>query len=362
MYTVKTESKDLVSIIIPFYNAEKYLHHCLSCVKNQTYQNIEPIFVDDGSTDASAEIVREAQKKDARIKLISIPKSGVSAARNTGIENATGEYITFWDVDDHPHDDFVSVFVNDLRVHDVDIAICNYTKVYRSGQKIDVLLPWKNQCLKKQEIRSSLIPQMLFMKKSERKYKQREQSIWGSVWRVFTYTSFIRKTGTKFELGITMSEDLLFTLELYGKAENIYVEKSVLYDYVQNSGSTIRSAINKFRQNVLDENFVFAKKKEAVLKKLHLYESTKERYDLDKMCSYSMLITILARSDETFREKIDNLKFIRKHFIEEKFPDDLYSQLALKTRTGLYLLKHKMYVPLILVYSLKEKLHSLRLR
>ena len=348
----------LVSIIIPFHNAEKYLHHCLSCVKNQTYQNIEPIFVDDGSTDASVKIVREAQKKDARIRLISIAKSGVSAARNTGIENATGEYITFWDVDDHPHDDFVSVFVNDLRAHDVDIAICNYTKVYRSGQKIDVLLPWENQCLKKQEIRNSLIPQMIFMKKSERKYKQSEQSIWGAVWRIFTYTSFVRKTGAKFELDITMGEDLLFALELYGRAENIYVEKNILYDYIQNSGS----ALNKFRKNALDEDFLFAKKKKAILKKLHLYESTKDRYDLNTMCSYSSLIAVSARSSETFREKIDNLKFIREYFIEEKVPDDLYSQLALKTKAGLYLLKRKMYVSLILVYSLKEKLHSLRLR
>ena len=205
----------LVSIIVPFHNAEKYLHHCLSCVKNQTYQNIEPIFIDDGSTDASVEIVREAQKKDARIKLISIPKSGVSAARNTGIDQATGEYITFWDVDDHPHDDFVSVFVNDLRVHDVDIVICNYTKVYKTGQKTDVLLPWEDQCLTKQEIRNSLIPQMIFIKKNERKHKQIEQSIWGVVWRIFTYTNFIRKTRARFVLDITTGEDLLFTLELY---------------------------------------------------------------------------------------------------------------------------------------------------
>lgn len=154
----------LVSIIVPFHNAEKYLHHCLSCVKNQTYQNIEPIFIDDGSTDASVEIVREAQKKDPRIRLISIAKSGVSAARNTGIENATGEYITFWDVDDHPHDDFVSTFVDDILTHDVDVVLCNYAKVYEDGKKVNVLLSWKDQYLKKQEIKTFLIPQMLFQK------------------------------------------------------------------------------------------------------------------------------------------------------------------------------------------------------
>ena len=347
----------LVSIIIPFHNAEKYLHHCLSCVKNQTYQNIEPIFVDDGSTDASVEIVREAQKKDARIRLISIAKSGVSAARNTGIENATGEYITFWDVDDHPHDDFVSVFVNDLRAHDVDIAICNYTKVYRSGQKVDVLLPWENQCLEKQEIRNSLIPQMIFIKKNERKQKQIEQTIWGSVCRIFTRTSFIRKTETKFDIDITMREDLLFSLVLYGKAKSIYIEKKVLYDYMQNTGSVI----HKFRENALQENIIFQKKMEAVLKKLQLFETIRERYDLDKVCAYSGLITTSVQSSKSFKEKITDLKCIKECFMKENLTYIHGFQLPLKTRAGIFLLRHKMYTFLVLSYSLKEKLRALKL-
>lgn len=290
--------------------------------------------------------------------MISIAKSGVSAARNTGIENATGEYITFWDVDDHPHDDFVSVFVNDLCVHNVDIAICNYTKVYRSGQKIDVLLPWENQCLKNQEIRNSLIPQMIFIKKNERKHKQIEQSIWGAVWRIFTYTSFIRKTGARFALDITTGEDLLFTLELYGKAENIYVEKKVLYDYMQISGS----ALHKFRENALEENFAFQKKIEAIVKKLHLYESTKERCDLNKICSYSGLITVSVHSGKTFEETVNDLKLIRKNFMEEDLTDGYYSKLAPKTNIGIFLLRRKMYAFLLVSYSLKEKLRTLRLK
>ena len=347
----------LVSIIIPFHNAEKYLRGCLLCVENQIYKEIEVLFVDDGSTDASTEIVREAQKKDARIRLISIPKSGVSAARNTGIDHATGEYITFWDVDDHPHDDFVSVFVNDLRVHDVDIAICNYTKVYKTGQKVDVLLPWEDRCLTKQEIRNSLIPQMLFIKKDERKYEQIEQTIWGSICRIFTRTSFIRKIEAKFDIDITTREDLLFSLALYGRAENVYIEKKVLYDYMQNTGS----AIHKFRENALQENIIFQKKMEAVLKKLQLFEIIRERYDLNKVCAYSGLITTSVRSGKTFKEKITDLKCIRGYFMMENLTDVHSFQLPLKTRAGIFLLRHKMYIFLILSYSLKEKLRALKL-
>lgn len=348
--------RDLVSIIIPFYNAEKYLYNCLLCVKNQIYTNIEALFINDGSTDSSVKIIWEAKKKDNRIKLISIPKSGVSAARNIGIEHATGKYVTFWDVDDCPHNDFVSVFVNDLCVHDVDIAICNYSKIYKSAQKIDILLPWENQCLTKQEIRASLIPQMIFVKKNEHKHNQIEQTIWGMVCRIFTYTDFIRKTGAKFELGITMCEDLLFSLELYGNAENIYIEKRILYDYIQNTGS----AIHKFRENALYENSEFQKKMEALLKKLQLFESIKERYDLSKMCAYSSLITVSVRSGKPFKEKINNLKLIRKCFMEENLTDD--SQLRLKTKIGIFLLRHKMYTFLIVSYALKEKLRTLKFK
>ncbi|HAS37211.1 MAG TPA: glycosyltransferase family 2 protein, partial [Ruminococcaceae bacterium] len=93
----------LVSIIIPVYNLEKYIKHCLESVVNQTYKELEIICIDDGSTDGSAEIIKSMAENDPRIKYIYQENAGVSAARNKGLDTATGEYVMFVDGDDYIH-------------------------------------------------------------------------------------------------------------------------------------------------------------------------------------------------------------------------------------------------------------------
>lgn len=88
------------SVILPIFNTEKYLKACLDSIINQTYKNLEIICVDDGSTDGSLKILEEYSSKDSRIKIINQQNQGVSAARNVGIDNATGDYVSFVDPDD----------------------------------------------------------------------------------------------------------------------------------------------------------------------------------------------------------------------------------------------------------------------
>ena len=90
----------LISVIVPVYNVEKYLSKCLDSIINQTYKNLEIICVDDGSTDSSPMILEEYAQKDSRIKIITRQNGGLSSARNTGVKNATGEFVSFVDSDD----------------------------------------------------------------------------------------------------------------------------------------------------------------------------------------------------------------------------------------------------------------------
>ena len=92
--------KETVSIIIPVYNSEPYLSRCLDSVLAQTYPKIEVLLIDDGSTDNSYAICQQYAQRDSRMKVIHQQNQGAAAARNTGLDNATGEYIMFCDSDD----------------------------------------------------------------------------------------------------------------------------------------------------------------------------------------------------------------------------------------------------------------------
>lgn len=116
----------LVSIIVPVYNVAQYLERCLTSLVGQTYQNIEIILVDDGSTDASGEICDAWQKKDDRIKVFHKTNGGLSDARNCGMQGVSGEYICFIDSDDWLDLQFVEVLLGALMDTEADIAECRY--------------------------------------------------------------------------------------------------------------------------------------------------------------------------------------------------------------------------------------------
>ena len=90
--------KNLISVVIPVYNVEKYLSRCIGSILNQTYENWEAIFVNDGSRDNSLEILKEYQNKDKRIKIIDKKNEGSGVARNIGIEKSEGKYLAFLDL------------------------------------------------------------------------------------------------------------------------------------------------------------------------------------------------------------------------------------------------------------------------
>ena len=100
---------ELISIIVPIYNVEKYLRQCLDSIMNQTYQNFECLLINDGSPDNSANICREYVDKDSRFKYFEKENGGVSSARNLGIEYSKGEYITFIDSDDWVDSDYLEL-------------------------------------------------------------------------------------------------------------------------------------------------------------------------------------------------------------------------------------------------------------
>ena len=121
-----------ISIIVPIYNIEKYLPRCLESILAQTYKNIEVILVDDGSVDNSGMIADTYARNDQRIIVIHQVNKGVSAARNAGLDLATGDYIGFVDGDDYIEPDMYEILMRIIDEQQVDIAHCGYQMVYPS--------------------------------------------------------------------------------------------------------------------------------------------------------------------------------------------------------------------------------------
>ena len=117
-----------VSMIIPLYNVEKFVKRCVQCIKEQTYQNIEVIFVNDGSTDNTAVVCKNCISKLDNFQLISTDNQGVSSARNTGVSKASGEYVIFADADDFFFEDYIEYLVRLALKYGADIAMCDYRK------------------------------------------------------------------------------------------------------------------------------------------------------------------------------------------------------------------------------------------
>lgn len=133
---------ELVSVIIPVYNVLPYLREALDSVVNQTYQNLEIIIVDDGSTDGSAAVCDE-YGKDPRVKVIHQENKGLSGARNTGLDLMTGSYVAFLDSDDAFYPEMIEKTLNRLLEAQADMVVCGY-KVYKTTKRLDLSRPIGN--------------------------------------------------------------------------------------------------------------------------------------------------------------------------------------------------------------------------
>ena len=126
-------NNELISIIVPIYNTEKYLHQCLDSILNQTYTNFEVLLINDGSTDSSGMICQEYVGRDSRFRYFEKDNGGVASARNLGLERSGGAYITFIDSDDWIEPNYLEVLYTALKESNTDVAISTYKRFAQDG-------------------------------------------------------------------------------------------------------------------------------------------------------------------------------------------------------------------------------------
>lgn len=184
-----------ISVIIPVYNTEKYLRECLDSVLAQTFTDFEVLVINDGSTDSSGKICDEYAQKDARVKVFHKENGGVSSARNLGLDNAKGEWITFVDSDDSIKENYLTDFVNDTK-YNGNIDFYMYGK-YGSRELLQ----------------DTPIVEYINLYDSFHLFEIFKLTPNGQTCSKFFKTSLINKYCLRFDNRITLSEDILFILE-----------------------------------------------------------------------------------------------------------------------------------------------------
>lgn len=122
--------KGMISVVIPVYNVERYIRQCLESVINQTYRNLQIIIVDDGSTDKSGEICDEYAARDDRVTVIHQENAGAGAAKNTGLDMASGEYLAIIDSDDYIEENMYEIMLQRLKDNNADVVQCLFDNVF----------------------------------------------------------------------------------------------------------------------------------------------------------------------------------------------------------------------------------------
>lgn len=202
----------LISIIVPVYNTENYLEKCLYSLVNQTYKNIEIIIIDDGSPDNSMNIIQKFVLADNRVKVISQKNQGLSGARNTGMNNANGDYIMFIDSDDWIEIDTCEKAINASEKYNADVVFWSYIKEFSDSQKDNYLFD-KTEILWSEKNINQLSRRMVGLVGDELANPQSIDNLvtaWGKLYKK-SVIGDVRFTDTK----IIGTEDALFNIEVF---------------------------------------------------------------------------------------------------------------------------------------------------
>lgn len=315
-----------VSIIVPVYNAEKYLRECLDSIANQTLTEIQVLMIDDGSTDRSASICKEYAQKDPRFEYYYKKNGGTATARNVGLKNAKGEYIGFVDSDDYIESNMYHLMYDGAKQHNSDIL---FAVMHGLGDYSDLELGFYD----KDRILRSIYPGILPHIVSTGTFRTVD---WGNCARLFK-RSIISENNIHMYEGSRRCEDFAFCVECTLHADSyLVIDEGELYHYRPNENSKSRSYTKNMWKSI-----------RALM--LYMQEMTADCTEFD--FSSAMDYCIFYFASQVVRNELRNSN--RKQ-IEGKISEVLHDELCISAVNAISLEKMNSEYKNIYLYMIKQ--------
>lgn len=318
---------ELISVIIPAYNAEKTIKHAVDSVLKQKYSNVEILVINDGSTDKTDEIIQKIIKYDKRVKIINTINYGVSHARNVGIKVASGSYIVFLDADDFIDEEMLLEMYNTLKKYEVNLVKCD-NRVIRNNISSNDEEKYKMCGFIRTE---ELIKHIISYKENIKGY---------ACGYMFKKDSIVL-----FDENLSYMEDTDFLLKVLYKNEYIYVMDKVFYNYIINNNS------------VTNEKKDIGKKCIKILDSIISMENTliKNNMNYNDMNNFYVLYyQYIVKKMSAIKKNKEILKVIKNKNFIKLIKKVKFAMLKRKQKIGYILLKFKLYNIFIIILKINE--------
>lgn len=256
----------LISIIVPVYNAEKYLKRCLDSILKQTYHNFEVIVINDGSTDNSLRMALKYEEKDSRIRVIDKKNEGVSKTRNRGLDEVSGEYLCFIDSDDYVENTFLEKLYVSIVENSSDLSVCLFKNVYSvENDAVNTDVGIKN-------LRTIDISEYL------RAMSEKIYSVYyGALWNKMYKTEIVNSNNIRFDDLVDIGEDLIFNMKYIQFVHRISLINDYNYYYCQYRDDALTKNKNVWHWwEMAKTRLLFCEKQ---LKKMGIYDGCEINLD-----------------------------------------------------------------------------------
>ncbi|SEI98990.1 Glycosyl transferase family 2 [Kandleria vitulina] len=309
----------MISVIIPVYNSEKYIEKCINSILNSSFNDFEIIVVDDGSIDETYNIISKLSKKDKRIRIIKISNGGSAHARNIGLQNVRGDYVTFVDSDDYVDKDYLKELYEAIVTYNLDMVECDYRIISNYEDYNEIIQNKKNHIYIIDNI--AKLNQLC-----ERNTYLKSVVLWNKIYKkeLFDNIQFVENKGI---------DDEYIIHKIIYKAKKIGLIENKLYNYYVNNNSQMRGKPDLKRLDNLD----------AIESQLCFFDEKK---------LYSIKEKLLFRY---YRTVIDDIYFVKKYFPNEK---NIINDLKKKRKgwsrillSGKISIKEKVYLILTRYFS-----------